>query len=58
MIRTDNESDNITNLQFVSIEIILSVRSIAQASALKMEVSIGRRFLIIFSDLLLHFQFS
>ena len=48
VISTEDELDNIINYWCGFIEIILSVRSMAFASALKIKVSLGKRFLLIF----------
>ena len=45
--RTESESENMMNFLGFSFEIMLRVKSIAQASAVKIELSIGRTFVFI-----------
>ena len=45
--RTESESENMMNFLCVSFEIMLRAKSIAQTSAVKIELSIGRAFVFI-----------
>ena len=45
--RTESESENMMNFLSFSFEIMLRAKSIAQASAVKIELSIGRAFVFI-----------
>ena len=45
--RTESESENMMNFLCFSFEIMSRAKSIAQASAVKIELSIGRAFVLI-----------